>query len=272
MKQARTNTEREKAVVTGASSGIGAVYAARLAARGYDLILIARRGDRLSTLAERLQHEFNVVVQCLTLDLGKPSDLAAAVEAIRDTPGVTLLVNNAGAARLLSVDKTGASDSEIQIDLNAVALTDLSFAALKVFKTNNKGTLINIGSVLSFHSMPNSAIYSGTKGYVMNFTRSLQRDVEGTEVIVQLVLPATTATEIWETSGIPMSALNQDTIMSAEDCVDAALAGLDQGESVTLPSVEDPSLWAEYDEVRQRMFRASQVGKPASRYGVHRSS
>jgi uncharacterized protein len=84
------------------------------------------------------------------------------------------------------------------------------------------------------------------------------------------VLPATTATEIWDVSGVALKSLDPATIMTAEDCVDAALAGLDRRETVTLPSVEDPKLWAAFDDARVKLFAASQTGKPASRYGVGR--
>jgi short-subunit dehydrogenase len=111
-------------------------------------------------------------------------------------------------------------------------------------------------------------VYSGTKGFVLNFTRALQIATEGTGVQVQLVLPASTANELWDLSGVPLASLNQSTVMTAEHCVDAALAGLDQGELVTLPSVEDQQLWEAYDAARAKLFVASQTGKPASRYGV----
>jgi uncharacterized protein len=122
--------------------------------------------------------------------------------------------------------------------------------------------------VLSIHAMPVSAVYSGTKGFVMNFTRGLQNELANTGVKVQLVNPATTATEIWDNSGIPLSALNKDSVMSAENLVDAALAGFDKGEKVTWPSVADASLWDKYDEARSTLFAASQTGKPAPRYNV----
>ncbi len=102
----------------------------------------------------------------------------------------------------------------------------------------------------------------------MFFTLGLQQEVAGTNVRVQLVMPASTATEIWDVAGIGLRALNPETVMTAEDCVDAALAGLDQGEAVTLPSVEDMSLWKNFDAARVSLFEASQTGRPASRYGL----
>ncbi len=98
-----------------------------------------------------------------------------------------------------------------------------------------------MASVLAVHSLPISAVYSGTKAYVLAFTRGLQAELAETGVKVQLVLPASTATEIWseEVSGIPLSALRKESIMSAEDMVDASLTGLDNGETITWPSVAD---------------------------------
>jgi uncharacterized protein len=102
----------------------------------------------------------------------------------------------------------------------------------------------------------------------MNFTRGRQQEVAGRNVFVQLALPATTRTEIWDKSGVSLSDRDPRTIMSAEDLVDAALAGLDRGEEITLPSVEDATWWDSYDAARQELFAASRNGKPASRYSA----
>jgi short-subunit dehydrogenase len=256
------------AVITGASSGIGAVYADRLARRGYDLILVARRGDRLDALAGRLRREQKVAVQTVVADLTDPDDLSRVEAIVAGNERITLLVNNAGTAKLGAAVGAGAGDQQAMIALNVTALTRLSLAVLPGFLQRRLGTLINIGSVLSFHTLPISSIYSGTKGYVMNFTRGLQQEVAGRNVFVQLVLPATTRTEIWDNGGVSLSTRDPRTIMSAEDLVDAALAGLDRGETITLPSVEVATLWESYDAARQDLFAASQTGQPASRYSA----
>ena len=117
--------------------------------------------------------------------------------------------------------------------------------------------------------MPVSTIYSGTKGYVLNFTRGLQTEVAGTGITVQLVLPAATATDLWELSGVPLSALDPASVMKADDLVDAALAGFDLGETITLPSVENASeLLSAYDNARMSLLGAAQTGRTASRYQV----
>jgi short-subunit dehydrogenase len=258
------------ALVTGASSGIGAVYADRLAARGYDLVLVARRGDRLAALADKLSKAHGITVRSLVADLEKDEDVAKVEQLLATDTSIEVLVNNAGLARLRTLGESSAADSRSQVALNVTALTRLTEAALPRFVSRNEGTIINVASVLSIHSWSMSAVYSGTKAYVLLFSRGLQDELAKakSKVRVQVVLPASTATEIWTegVSGIPLSALGQDTIMSAEDCVDAALAGLDQGELITMPSVEDPNLLETYETARAALFAATQTGTPASRY------
>jgi uncharacterized protein len=257
------------AVVTGASSGIGAVYADRLAKRGYDLILVARRADRLKTLADRLRSEAGVAVETVTADLTSAADLKHVESLVASNPHVSLLVNNAGTASLGAATAADAGAQDTMIALNITALTRLTLAVLPKLLERNAGAIVNVSSVLSLHTLPVSGIYSGTKGYVLNFSRGLQQEVNGTNVKIQLVLPAATRTEIWDVGGFSLDNLDPATVMTAEDLVDAALAGLDRGEDITLPSVEDKSLWDKYDGARLTLFQASQNGKAASRYAVH---
>jgi short-subunit dehydrogenase len=262
------STSKKSAVVTGASSGLGAVYADRLAARGYDLILVARRADRLAALSEQLIRTHGIKVQVLAADLEQEADLAKVENVLRTDSSIHMLVNNAGLARLLPFAQSSSGDTDSQLSLNITALTRLTHAALPGFISRNDGVIINIASVLAVHSLPISSVYSGTKAYVLAFSRGLQGELANTGVKVQVVLPASTATEIWSerVSGIPLSALNKDSVMSAEDCVDAALTGLDMGEAVTWPSVADASLWDSFDAARSTLFAATQVGAPAPRY------
>ena len=262
------SSSKKTAVVTGASSGIGAVYAQRLAARGYDLVLVARRADRLASLAEQLTKAHGVDVRVLAADLEKDADVAKVETILSSDDSVQMLVNNAGLARLRSLKDTSVADAHSQVALNITALTRLTQAVLPGFVARNEGTIVNVASVLAVHSLPISAVYSGTKAYVLAFTRGLQAELAETGVKVQLVLPASTATEIWseEVSGIPLSALRQESIMSAEDMVDASLTGLDNGEAITWPSVADEGLWTTYDAARSALFAATQTGTPAPRY------
>jgi uncharacterized protein len=261
-------SDRKTAVITGASSGIGAVYADRLAKRGYDLVLVARRLDRLEGLADKIRKAHGVNVEALQADLEKDSDVAKVERLLSANPAVRVLVNNAGLARLKPLEQAPLQDSLAQIALNITALTRLTHAVLPAFRKLNEGVIINIASVLSIHAWSASAVYSGTKGFVMNFTRGLQDEFANTGVKVQLVNPASTATEIWDNSGIPLSALNQESVMTTENMVDASLAGLDMGEKITWPSVADATLWDKYDAARSALFAATQTGKPAPRYNL----
>jgi len=256
------------AVITGASTGIGKVFAERLGKRGYDLIVIARRVDRLNLLSAELKKEYGVSVQPIPADLANSTQLRDVAEMIAADERVSLLLNNAGTATLGAFVDATAGDISAMIDLNIVALTRLTLAVLPGFKRRNRGSIINIGSVLGLNSLPISSIYSGTKGYVLNFTRGLQQEVEGTNVRVQLVLPAAIATDLWDISGFPLSQLDPATVISAENAVDASLAGFDFGEDLTLPSVDDLQLLANYDTARTSLFRASLTGEPASRYSL----
>jgi hypothetical protein len=259
------NSSKTIAVVTGASSGIGSVYADRLARRGYDLLLVARRRDRLQDLATKLEQAYGIKAEAMVADLEQADDLARLETVLAGNPAIRVLVNNAGVAKLSPVAATPIKDALSQIALNVTALTRLTHAVLPAFKERNKGAIINIASVLAIHALPVSAVYSGTKAFVLNFSRGLQQELTGTGVRVQVVLPAATATDLWDLSGVPLAALPPDTVMSAEDLVDAALAGLDQGESVTWPSMADAGLWERYDATQSDLFAATQTGKPAPR-------
>jgi len=256
------------AVVTGASSGLGAVFADRLASRGYDLILVARRADRLDALQTRLSSQYSISVKAAVADLATKADLDSLVEKLRDDKSITMLVNDAGAASMKPLVSIGDAELHPMIYVNMTALTRLTLAVLSGFKERDHGTIINIGSSLAVYTPPHTAIYSATKAYVMNFTLGMQQELVGTKVVAQLVLPAKTATEIWKNSDVPLSSLNQSVVMTAENCVDAALSGLDQGELATFPSVEDYQLWLDFEDVRRQLFDATQTGKPASRYHV----
>jgi len=256
------------AVITGASSGLGAVYADRLAARGYNLILVARRADRLEALARQLSSTHGAEVQVLAADLENEDSLKKIERILSTDTSISLLVNNAGLAKLHPLASSPLQDSTTQIGVNITALTHLTHAVLPGMIARNEGAIINIASVLAVHSLATSSVYSGTKAYVLAFSRGLQAELANTGVKVQVVLPASTATEIWseEISGVPLSALRKEAVMTADDCVDAALTGFDMNEAVTWPSVANDNLWPTFDDARAALFSATQVGTPAPRY------
>lgn len=264
------NQNRGVAVVTGASSGIGKVYADRFATRGYDLLLVARRKDRLDVLSEELQRSHGVKVEVLAADLANHEDVKAVADTIAANERIAVLVNNAGTAVVGASVGIPIDKLENQWNVNARAVIHLSQAILPGFIRRNSGTLINIGSVLSFYAYPFSTAYSSTKAAVMLYTIALRDElVVHPGVRVQLVLPSNADTEIWDVMGEGVREdLDPETVMAAGDVVDAALAGLAMGETVTLPSLEDASLWESFDAVRIKMFQAAQTKNAATRYGL----
>ncbi|OTP67927.1 SDR family NAD(P)-dependent oxidoreductase [Caballeronia sordidicola] len=254
------------AVITGASSGIGAEYADRLAERNYDLVLVARRADRLRKLAATLAAKHGIEVRVIEADLTAEAGLTQVEQLLRSDERISLLVNNAGNGKLSSTTDISDADTASTIALNVVAPTRLARAILPAFLKRDAGAIINIASVMAFHALPITTLYSATKSFVLMLSRGLQGELAGTGVRVQAVLPAATATDFYDDSGVPLSALDPASVMTTKNMVDAALAGFDAGEAVTLPSVHDAALWTAYDVARHALFGATQVGTPAPRY------
>jgi short-subunit dehydrogenase len=257
------------AVVTGASSGIGAVYADRLARRGYDLILVARRRDRLEALAEQLSSDTGRNVEIVVADLAETDGVAAVEKVLRDNPSITLLVNNAGMARTASFLDLDPEVAEQMIRLNVTAPTRLAQAAGQEFSNRGVGTIINIASVTALApEMFEGGVYASTKAYLLALSQALQSELGPKGVTVQVVLPGATSTEIWAEAGTPLELIPQEILMSTEDMVDAALAGLDQGELVTIPPLQDIDFWNRYDAARRAFDGKLSTKYPAARYGV----
>ncbi len=254
------------AVVTGASSGIGAVYADRLARRGYDLVLVARDAARLTALADRLARETGVRTEVLQADLTNPADRARVEQRLQSDASITLLLNNAGMAVSGTFLESDIDAVERMIALNVVAPTRLAAAVAKGFATRKAGTLINIASVLALVPEMFSGTYSGTKAYVLNLSKSLQAELGRHGVRVQAVLPGATRTEIWDRAGTPIAHLPQEMLMDVDTMVDAALAGLDQGEEVTIPSLEAVHEWTALEDARRALGPFLSLRDPARRY------
>ena len=248
-----TQAHQGTALITGASSGIGAIYADRLAKRGYDLILVARNRDRLNALADRITTETRRTVEVLVADLNDKTALAQVEAKLRSDAGITLLVNNAGIgthAPLLSSDVDKMTQ---MIDLNVTALTRLTYAAVPGFVARGKGQIINIASIVGIAPEILNGVYGGSKAFVYAFSQSLHHELATQGVRVQAVLPGATATEFWEIGGLPVEHLDPNIVMTAENMVDAALVGFDRGELITIPSLHDAAEWEAYEAARQVM-------------------
>jgi short-subunit dehydrogenase len=264
----KTSEHKGTALITGASSGIGAVYADRLARRGYDLILVARNQGRLQALAERLRGEIGRAVETIAADLNDTADLARVETRLRTDADITLLVNNAGvgaAAPLLGSDVDKMAE---MISLNVTALTRLTYAAAPGFVARGGGTFINIASIVAVSPETLNGVYGGSKAFVLALSQSLQHELASKGIRIQAVLPGATATEFWDIAGLPVDNLPKATVMSAANMVDAALAGLDQGEIITIPSLPDQAEWDAYEAARRAMSARLSSAVPAARYGI----
>ncbi len=256
------------ALVPGAYTGIGAVYADRLAKRGHDLILVARNKERLASLARRLTGDTGRKVETVAADLTAAADLKRVEDILRTNAGISLLVNNAGTASVKPLLASDVDTMDEMIRLNVTALTRLTYAAVPGFVARGNGTIINISSIVALSPETLNGVYGGSKAFVLALNHSLVHELAGKGVRVQAVLPGATATELWDLAGKPVHELPPEIVMSADDMVDAALAGLDLGETVTIPALPSQTEWDRYEAARRAMSGRLSSAIPAPRYNV----
>lgn len=251
-------------LITGASTGIGAVYAERFAKRGHDLVLVARDQARLDALAARLRSEHDVAVDVIQADLTQLSDLTAVESRLRDDARIGILVNNAGAA--LSghfIDQSTDSVAQL-VALNTTALVRLASAIAPRLAKAGDGAIINIGSVVGLAPEFGMSVYGATKAFVLFLSQGLSLELSPQGVYVQAVLPAATRTEIWDRSGVDINTLNE--IMEVGDLVDAALLGFDRREPVTIPPLQEAERWDDLQSARQGLLGQIRQSAVAQRY------
>ncbi|OQW55968.1 MAG: SDR family oxidoreductase [Proteobacteria bacterium SG_bin9] len=256
------------ALITGASTGIGSIYADRLAKRGHDLILVARNAERLTALARRIASDTGRKVETVQADLTAPADLRRVEEILRTNISISTLVNNAGVGAAAPLVASDVDKMEDMIDLNVTALTRLTYAAVPGFVARGGGTIINIASIVAIAPEILNGVYGGSKAYVLAFSQSLVHELADKGIRVQAVLPGATATEFWDVAGQPVHQLPAEIVMSAADMVDASLAGFDLGELVTIPSLANQTDWDRYETARRAMSDRLSNAIPAPRYNV----
>jgi len=255
------------ALITGASSGIGAIYADRLARRGHDLILVARDRRRLDAAAQRLSDDTGRCIRVIAGDLNEKPDLARIEDVLRSDASITMLVNNAGVGAPTSLLDCDVNRLEQMIGLNVTALVRLTYAVAPGFVRRGGGAIINIASIVGIAPELLNGVYGGTKAFVIAFSRSLHNEFAGKNVRVQAVLPGATATDFWDVAGTPLDHVPGDMVMKADAMVEAALAGFDQGELFTVPSLPDIADWNAYETARQNLIPKLSLRAPAARYG-----
>lgn len=267
-----TTQNKGVALVTGASSGIGAVYAERLARRGFDLIITARRKDHLQALAEKIAAATGRKIETLVADLGQRADVKRVEEVLRTNSRITMLVNNAGTAAVTPHLNSDVDAMSHMIGLNVDALTRLTYAIAPKFVERGTGTIINIASAVSIGWENLNGVYGATKAFVLAFSQTLKHELADKGVRIQVVLPGATATDLWANSGLPVENLPKEMVMSTEDMVDAALSGLDKGEFATAPSLAEIAQWDSFEAARRALAQELSRSAPAKRYGVASSA
>ena len=256
------------AVVTGASAGIGAVYADRLAKRGYDLLLVARDSRRLNAISDRIRAETGRRVEVIGADLTANADVRRIERHLQSDEQITLLVNNAGVGATSPLVDSDVDGLDSMIQLNVTALTRLTRAVAPGLAARGRGAIINIASIAALAPEVLNGTYAATKAFVLTFTQSLNHELGPKGVRVQAVLPGATSTDFWNTAGLPVSHLPGEIVMNVEEMVDAALVGFDRHELVTIPSLADADDWGRFDAARRALGPHLSLSQAAARYRV----
>ncbi|MFU2317088.1 SDR family NAD(P)-dependent oxidoreductase [Rahnella sp. PCH160] len=251
-------------LITGASTGIGAVYAERFARRGHDLVLVARDKARLETLAERLRQENGISVDVLPADLTQTSDLAVVEARLREDAQIGILINNAGIAQSGSFTEQTPDSIESLIALNVTALTRLASAVAPRLVQAGEGSIVNISSIVGLAPEFAMTVYGATKAFVLFLSQGMNVELSSKGIYVQAVLPAGTYTEIWDRAGIDIS--NSAKFMEVGELVDAALVGFDRRERVTIPPLHHAARWDTLDASRQALLSDIKQDEAAERY------
>jgi short-subunit dehydrogenase len=255
-------------VVTGALSGIGEAYAERLAADRWDLVVVARTGERLSELAARLTQAHAVTVRAVQADLSRPAEVDRVGGEIAAMPA-DVLVNNAGLAHYMPFADLAAAQAAELVDLNVLAPVLLTQAVLPGMLARSRGTIINIASLLAFSGaarapfLPKRAVYAATKSFLVTFSQALAAEVADRGIQVQVVCPGVVRSEFHSRQGMDMSAVPR---MEPGQVVEASLADLADGVLVSVPGLDDTQALARLDAAGLELMGVTRITELPARY------
>lgn len=220
---------RPLAVVTGASAGIGKTFCQRLAAQGYDLLVVARDGNRLEALKRELEESHGIAVEVFPADLTNDTDVSLLVARITQASELALLINNAGFGTRGPLISTSPARQEAMLRLHTVAPMRLSQAALTVLLQRRRGAIVNVSSVASFLFSAYNVNYCATKAYLTSFSQGLAAELHDTGVRVQALCPGFTRSEFHQRMELDVGDIPSWMWMSADHVVNASLANLHRG-------------------------------------------
>lgn len=226
------------ALITGASAGLGAEFARQLAAEGTNLILTARRRDKLETLAAELSSRYGVAADVLTADLSRPEESQALARKLAAIGTVDLLVNNAGFGGRARFSEEEPARVEAMVQVHVVAPVLLARAALPAMTARGKGAIINVSSVAAFSSF-SGTMYSSTKAFLLMFSENLKNEQRGTGIKVQALCPGLTHTEFHDAAGLNVSSIPKAFWMDAADVVSYSLQALDGNKVMVIPGLKN---------------------------------
>ena len=225
-------------LVTGASSGIGTEMARDLASRGHGVTLVARRADRLEELAAELAKKHNVTATAIPCDLGDPIARAELIEGLRAGPALAGLCNNAGYGINGRVSANDADRERQMVELNIVALHDLTLRVLPGMIERGTGAILNVASTAAFQPLPGFATYAATKAFVLSFSESLSTELSGTGVSCSALCPGPVKTEFAAVAGSTMSeSLPDFAMVTAEEVARQAIDAMESGSRTAIPGV-----------------------------------
>ncbi len=226
------------ALITGASGGIGATFAKQLAAKGYDLVLVARREELLATIADQLQREYGIQARVLPADLSKTADIERVSNEISQLQELEILVNNAGFGTQGRFFQVPFEKHQEMLQVHVMAATRLAYAALQIFTAKGHGAIINMSSLSAFVPFPGSVNYHATKAYLVALSEGLQSELRGTGIIVQALCPGFTYSNFHDTpelNDFRRTALPSIAWGSADQVVETSLKALEAGRLIVIP-------------------------------------
>lgn len=257
---------RRRALVTGASTGIGEAFAERLGRDQYDLVLVARSRERLEAIAKRLVESRGISVEVMAADLTRPQDLALVEQRLAEEPTFDLLVNNAGLATFGPFAELDVAREEDEIRLNVVALVRLTRAVLPGMIERRQGAIVQVSSLVGLAATPMNATYGATKAFVNSFGEALHEELRGSGVRIQILQPGFTRTELQQRAGMNVTAVPDLAWMEPTAVVDASLASLRRGELVCVPGGANRAL-AVATSLLPRSLARRVAGAAAKRFG-----